>query len=378
MTGRVELRPYQVEAVEAMAKHTRGICVAPAGSGKTIIAAALAHDRAGMAQCTVPGQVPVLAWIAHTKEQVGQALEALWAAGVPDVASCRVSCYAAHNERLSVADILIVDECHWAGCEQVRSLVQAAKPGAWIYGFTATPTRADGVDIAEIIGPVLYTVDRSCMIEAGAVVPAEVRVVETGTNIEQEIEALAETYYTNGQRWHDKQTGTDDQWKRCIYRAAVNLCVRGNEARDRIIINEACLNMDAGESVLIIVDTKEHGGKLAAETPCAQFVASGSKWRKSAIGGFRSGAVPVLVATALADEGLDVPRASVLIMASSGKSARQVIQRTGRVLRPSDGKDKGIIYDFLDHGHGMLEAQHWQRRREYKRLGYTVRKWGDA
>jgi superfamily II DNA or RNA helicase len=75
-----------------MREHNSGICVAPAGSGKTIIAAALVLDRCHLLGCMTPGANVKVSWIAHTKEQVQQACDALQALGVPDVASCMVSC----------------------------------------------------------------------------------------------------------------------------------------------------------------------------------------------------------------------------------------------------------------------------------------------
>ena len=64
-----ELRPYQSAAVEWITPRQRGMVVAPAGSGKTIIAA---HAAARVLR---PGQRAL--WVANTREQVDQAVRAI-------------------------------------------------------------------------------------------------------------------------------------------------------------------------------------------------------------------------------------------------------------------------------------------------------------
>jgi len=376
MTEGISLRPYQQAALEAMKRHNSGICVAPAGSGKTIIAAALVLDRCHILGCMTPGANVKVSWIAHTKEQVQQAVDALEALGVYSVASCAVSCYAGDNRHLAECDILIIDECHWAGCNQVNRLVDMAGISSgfspYIYGFTATPERQDLVDIEEIIGPIRYTVGRDEIQAVGGVLPAEVRVVPCGVKdaLDSEVNALAKTYYTSRLQWCDRQNGTDEQLKRCQYRAALNIGIRENGARD-LLIHKICRLHDS-DSVLVLVDSKEHGKRLKDRIPDSHFVSSGSGGRNKTIEAFKRGELKTLICTSLADEGMDAPIAGVLIMAGAGKAFGKIIQRTGRVLRPHTGKDKGIIYDFHDLGHGMLNAQHWQRRKTYKAAGYRV------
>ena len=366
----MDLRPYQIDAVQAMAQHRRGICVAPAGSGKTIIAAALTN--------AIPHDSPfppVVYWLAHTKEQREQAIEAVAIKTKADAwAEFRYFCYA-RNPNLARADVVIVDECHWGGCDMVQSILRTARPDARIYGFTATPKREDGIDITAIIGPVLYTVERDTLTEAGAVLKGEVRCIRHGieNSLEAEAGALAQKYYTNGMRWHDRQTGTDDQLKRALYRAVTQLGVKDNPERDAVIVRTACLH--SFDSVIVLVDSKKHGLALAKQIPGAVMLFSGVSGRSAKIKAFQDGEIPCIVATSLADEGLDVPCANVLILAGSGKAFGKIIQRTGRVLRPSEGKTHGIIYDIFDAGHGMLRNQHWQRRRHYKKAGYEIKWW---
>ena len=44
---------------------------------------------------------------------------------------------------------------------------------------------------------------------------------------------------------------------------------------------------------------------------------------------------------------IDVPACSTAYILASSKNPRQFIQRRGRILRKSPGKEKAIIYDFV-------------------------------
>jgi superfamily II DNA or RNA helicase len=58
---------------------------------------------------------------------------------------------------------------------------------------------------------------------------------------------------------------------------------------------------------------------------------------------FKVGQLSTLVTCRALDEGLNVPDASVAIVAASTRSTRQRIQRLGRVLRVAEGKDEATV-----------------------------------
>lgn len=62
------------------------------------------------------------------------------------------------------------------------------------------------------------------------------------------------------------------------------------------------------------------------------------------LNGFREGLFRILISCRALDEGLDVPDASVGIVLSSSNVSRQRIQRLGRILRRSPGKDMACLY----------------------------------
>jgi superfamily II DNA or RNA helicase len=70
----------------------------------------------------------------------------------------------------------------------------------------------------------------------------------------------------------------------------------------------------------------------------------GSHLRQDNLRMFRRGEIDVLVTCRALDEGINVPDASLAVVVASTSSTRQRIQRLGRVLRPSAGKEKADIF----------------------------------
>jgi superfamily II DNA or RNA helicase len=84
---------------------------------------------------------------------------------------------------------------------------------------------------------------------------------------------------------------------------------------------------------------------------------------------FKNGRITKMIATSLADEGLDLPSVENLIMVSGGRSAQKTIQRASRALRRAPGKEHAMIYDFKDLFHPLAQAHAKKRIKCYKDLG---------
>jgi len=78
---------------------------------------------------------------------------------------------------------------------------------------------------------------------------------------------------------------------------------------------------------------------------------------------FENDMIDYLLAIRCLDEGVDVPGCQTAILISSNKSERQFIQRRGRVLRKTSGKEKAVIYDILTFpGVNAEEGDHITRK----------------
>lgn len=62
---------------------------------------------------------------------------------------------------------------------------------------------------------------------------------------------------------------------------------------------------------------------------------------------FASGDLQALVAIRCLDEGVDIPETRRAFILASSTNPRQSVQRRGRVLRKSEGKDRAEVFDFL-------------------------------
>jgi len=100
--------------------------------------------------------------------------------------------------------------------------------------------------------------------------------------------------------------------------------------------------------------------------------------RKDILKRFRTKELQALVAMKCLDEGVDVPPTRTAYFLASSGNPREFVQRRGRVLRLSEGKDFATIYDlismppreFIDYGpsHPNWSAVRSAVRREYKRI----------
>lgn len=80
----------------------------------------------------------------------------------------------------------------------------------------------------------------------------------------------------------------------------------------------------------------------------SRFTADEDKLTREAIlKNFKDKNIHSLVAMKCLDEGIDVPACSTAFILASSKKPRQFVQRRGRILRKSKGKEKAVIYDFF-------------------------------
>jgi len=86
--------------------------------------------------------------------------------------------------------------------------------------------------------------------------------------------------------------------------------------------------------------------------------------RKHILDGFRQGLYRVIVTTKVLNEGVDVPSAKVAIVLGGSASAREYVQRLGRVLR-KQGNAEAILYEVI--ARNTVDERIAQRRRRKPR-----------
>jgi superfamily II DNA or RNA helicase len=359
----MKLREYQSHAVDFLLPRQRGFIVAPAGSGKTIMAASAAARRAAAFDRVV--------WLANTREQCEQARAACLRQVWQDPVEIHVACVAARPD-ITGAAIVIIDEAHHTPAQTWWNTVSGANCVVW--GFSATPWSGDWErdgTLKAFFEDAFHVVPREEVQAGGSITPGKVIVhdLDTEGQFDAEIDRLTAQEVIIRARRHP-YIPRDEHERRARWQFTAE-AMRTNLARNARIVD---LANTAAASVLVLVSTIEHGQALEAQIGGALLVHAklGKKKRAAAIEAFRAGSLRCMIATSLADEGLDVPRAAVLILAAGGRSPGKLEQRAGRVMRPHAGKEIGTVHDFSDRGAGLAANQFKARARTYRKLGYSI------
>jgi superfamily II DNA or RNA helicase len=381
----IKLRPYQVPAVDGVLKGTQGILEAPAGSGKT---------EMGLEVVARVGQ-PTL-WLTHTKDLAEQAISRAEARlGIPRQ---EIGMLGAGQERIgdwltigiiqklirmdlapliNRFGLVLLDECHHSPAATWSEIINQFC-ARYRYGVTATLKRGDSLEVVthRVIGPTLYQVPRSAVEASGGVIIPALRVIRTG--IESEVwgkhqerdkawKELRKQYKERGIREPQKPLAPYADILREILE-----CPERNKFIIRILAQEC-----PGHCSLVLSRRVGHCGHMAnmlADVAPSLKIAvihgkMGKKQREEIIEKMRSGELDVLFAVNIAKEGLDIPRLDRLFLVCSGRNEAEVEQMVGRIQRAYQDKEDAIVFDFVDEKIGMFQAQHWARRRVYRKLG---------
>jgi superfamily II DNA or RNA helicase len=362
----MNLRAYQSDAVDWIGSRRMSCVVAPAGAGKTIIAAAIvARYGLTFSRC---------AWLANTRDQCDQARVALDRVTLPAGLEVEVGCYGSFST-LEGFDLVILDEAHHLPSRTVYLLIQTMRQDARLVGFTATPKHSNperNEVMRQVFSDGFFVIQKSEVMDAGGLVPGRVEILRTSQP--GAFDSLIEIELQEKMRGRFFGLMRDERESQLRNQITHDL-LRADPQRNALIAATACAHLASGAKVLVLVGTVEHADLLAATIPgaAACFSRMGIKRRRETIGAFKDpeSAVRCLVATSLADEGLDCPVAEVVIMACGGREFGRVIQRVGRVMRPHIGKSSGLIIELEDAGARTANSQHRARLRVYRSEGYV-------
>ena len=352
------LRPYQQRAVE-WAKTNDGLIIAPAGSGKTWIAAAIIkhfHEAQSIGR---------FGWIAPTRETCQQARASLIVAGVPlDVVEIRCP---HESVDFSQKDVLIIDEAKHSPARVLRGIIESCKGRR--YGFDATPW-CDDPDRNAVTRSLFF--NRTCEIsrdDIGDSLADASLILSEATDylIKDRIDAKIDKLFKERSRY--MRITPEEIRAMCAWEAITELGICENKNRNFYAQQYALANDD--KQTLILVPRVTLGEWYEQTIPGSRLVHSkiGKKDRKAYMEEFKAGNLKTMIATQLADEGLDLPNVELLIMVSGGRSSQKTIQRASRALRKTSTKSTATIVDFMDRFHPIAEFHAKKRIKCYKQLG---------
>ena len=360
------LRPYQTQAVLAMLRMDTprggGILQAATGAGKTMMAAKLI--------ASVKRRTLVLT---HTKDLLRQTADELsrWL-GEPvgvygggkkqtdhfvTVATVQ-SLTKGGDDLLKATDFAIFDEAHHVAAATIYDLLFRMPNVSTVVGLSASPWRDDGLDLLleAALGPVRHRIRATDLIAQGWLVPPVITVHKIPVDKEfrnvrgsvAEYQGLYQTLLVNHHGRHK-------------YIADI---VRNHIRNDR--------------TVLVLVRSIDHGHALKQYIPGALFMEGDTPVteRKAILDQVRNRHLRALIATSLADEGLDLPSVDAIVLAGAGASTTRALQRIGRALRPYPGKLRAHIDELVDM-HPSFQKQWYERKAIYAtEPGFTVHEVG--
>jgi len=343
----------QSKAVAAMFECEQGIIVRPPGTGKTQIALAF------VAACRTRSLV-----IVHTHDILQQwasyAAEAIPGLSVGVIQGQRLE--VGHMTIATVQTLhglittmpakwwrqfgcVILDEAHHGPARTFEHVLNTC-PAKYRFGFTASKTRADGMEPALqwLIGPIIHEKKFSSSVK--------LTVVPVKTNFKFKYRG----------RW---------DWGNLV-RALIKDPER-NDQIAKVVDRE----VSRGNSVLVLSRRIEHLEAICERLQCKNEILT-AKRKKSDRGAildnFRNGSLRCVLATQLADESLDIPRLNRVCLVHPGKHEGRIVQQIGRALREHSEKADAVIYDFMDFRVSILRRQWNERRATYRKLKIKVRK----
>lgn len=354
LQSNIKLRGHQQAVLTVTETEERGIIHHPTGAGKTEVMIALAHSIGRPGLVLVHRKDLMYQTMQRFQETLGCGEETIgiigdghWEPRIITIATFQ-TLYARVKERLPEVERWLreeiiqvhVDEAHHLPAKSYERVMAELWAARWRLGYSATPDKEGDLEtffkVAGFLGPTIHKVTPDELVREGYVVPVDVFMIGMPSS---------PVTYKN---WPE----------------AVQYGIVENPTRNGMIVDLANHLAQTGSGpVVILVERLAHGEHLAHMLGVG-FMAGGtpSAERQQAWDDLREGRRHIIVASVIADEGLDIPPLAYLILAGGGKAPHRTIQRIGRGTRTSKGKDRLYVFDFMDEGKYL--AKHAKRRRQ--------------
>nr|WP_183529503.1 DEAD/DEAH box helicase [Micrococcus sp. TA1] len=350
----LDVRPYphqalmleDLQAERAIHQRHRNLIVAATGTGKTVIAALdyrnlLAEHRQDLR----------LLYVAHRREILEQALRTYrnvladgsfgelfvdgrrpqeWNhvfASVQSLTAKGLISFADDH-----FDVVVIDEFHHAEAATYRSILEHFQPHE-LLGLTATPERADGVNVKTLFDNRVASELRLWdALDADILVPFHYFGVSDNVDV-SEISWRAGKY---------------------VSRELENLYT-GDDARARLVAHQLLDKAGSLEDLkalgfcVSVLHARFMADRFnAANIPSA--VVTGetrSDERRKTLEAIRRGEIKCIFTVDVFNEGLDIPQINTVLFLRPTQSATIFLQQLGRGLRRSFGKDVLTVLDFI-------------------------------
>ncbi len=335
-----ELREHQKDALQSLSQmraenKSIALLTHAQGAGKTIVAISDAKSVGGRTL-----------FLAHRRELVEQSyakLREIWPEAstglfMGDVRDCEEQNVAGSIQSISehldsfaptAFEYLIIDEAHHATAPSYKRVLGYFRP-KFVLGLTATPDRADGQSTLDIFRECAHRLTLRQAVERGELAP--IRCFRVVTNVD-----LTKV------KFNQVQYNRKDLEETVIV-----------PPRDRLIVDTYVSHVSGRKAVAFCVNIR-HGEALAELFRLAGIPARSVSGRmpradrERYLSEFHEGALRVLCACDILNEGWDCPDVEVLLMARPTLSKVVYMQQLGRGTRKAPGKACLTVVDFVDN-----------------------------
>jgi superfamily II DNA or RNA helicase len=347
---------YQLEILDVIDKHDRGIIKVATGGGKSLIAALIVAKLGKKSIIYVIGKD--LLYQFHTffsqcfDEPIGIIgdgrceihdinIASIWTIGQAigmkknqilldsddDEKAVSKNKYVDILKMMKETKLHIIDECHMSACETIQQVFKHSN-SEHIYGLSGSPWRDDGADllIESILGKYIVNIPASRLIKEGYLTKAIIRfrvVPPYPYAIEKSYPSIYKKYVVE------------------------------NDARNGLVLEGAKALVAKGYQTLVLFSSLKHGKILyelfQEHLKCAILDGSNTREERDKVKkDLEEHKIDCVLASRIFDIGVDIPSLSGLVIACGGKSTVKALQRVGRVIRKYPGKKFAVVIDFCD------------------------------
>jgi superfamily II DNA or RNA helicase len=361
------LSTIQEQAASKILRHSRGVLVAPSGSGKTVVGISIIASRNVNTLILVNRRPLMEQWqsqLANFLEIDSSKIGQIGGGKDKRNGQLDVAMLQSLFKNKQVSDLIaeygqvVVDECHHLPAFTFEQVLRQAK-ARYVLGLTATPYRRDGHQpiILMQCGPVRHEIQQD---DPNSRVTLRHTLICRDTDIE-----LPQA---------ENELPIQD-----IYAALIS-----DENRNKLVLDDILKSLKEGRSPILLTERREHleyfSSHLAKEVKNVIVLQGGMGIKQRRAITEQIASIPeseqrVLLATGrYIGEGFDDARLDTLFLALPVSWKGTLVQYAGRLHRFHVNKTDVRIYDYVDRNIPMLARMFQKRLRGYKSMGYEMDK----
>ncbi len=349
----LELRTYQIDAINKGIIEGGGILEMATGSGKTLVCATLSkvYSEFGYVVVIVPN-IDLVLQTQNTFKQLG--LETgLWYGGIKERKQITIATWQSLDhfpELFAGVSCVIVDEVHQAKAKILNEMLSGPACNVpFRFGCTGTLPKEElfRLQIEGCLGKEIFLL-RTWQLQNEGVL-ANTNIYQVQLNDASNADYIKRTTKFPFEDWSDELTWLFEYKIRLNYIASLLSDVRDNSG-----------------NTLVLVPYRKHGKALEELIPGSMSLDGRDKNRLEKYEKFNATDDNILICTyGIASTGIDIPRIFNLVMLEPGKKFEKVTQVLGRGLRKADDKNTLNVYDICSNS-GMSANHATKRRKLFK------------